>query len=96
MLQVRLADRLHKHCQQDQEEFDSLCTSICHSAVQVHEATVEAGAYPSPLNYYNFPKSVCTSVNEVRSHGTQVSAIKQKHGQGDDAWSVLLITHVPA
>jgi hypothetical protein len=27
---------------------------------------VEAGAYPSPLNYFNFPKSVCTSVNEVR------------------------------
>ncbi|KAL3143379.1 Microtubule-associated protein 1A [Trebouxia sp. C0009 RCD-2024] len=35
----------------------------------VHEATVEAGAYPSPLNYYNFPKSVCTSVNEVICHG---------------------------
>lgn len=33
--------------------------------VQVHDALVEAGAYPSPLNYYNFPKSVCTSVNEV-------------------------------
>ncbi|KAJ2355233.1 Methionine aminopeptidase 1, partial [Coemansia sp. RSA 2618] len=35
----------------------------------VHEATVERGAYPSPLNYYNFPKSVCTSVNEVVCHG---------------------------
>ena len=33
---------------------------------QVHEATVAKGAYPSPLNYFNFPKSVCTSVNEVR------------------------------
>ena len=32
---------------------------------QVHEATLEAGAYPSPLNYFSFPKSVCTSVNEV-------------------------------
>ena len=31
----------------------------------VHEATVEFGAYPSPMNYFNFPKSVCTSVNEV-------------------------------
>ncbi len=31
----------------------------------VHEATLAAGAYPSPYNYYNFPKSVCTSVNEV-------------------------------
>ncbi|MEW5297135.1 MAG: hypothetical protein WDW38_005957 [Sanguina aurantia] len=35
----------------------------------VHEATIERGAYPSPLNYYNFPKSVCTSVNEVICHG---------------------------
>ncbi|KAJ2166905.1 Methionine aminopeptidase 1 [Coemansia sp. RSA 1807] len=35
----------------------------------VHEATIERNAYPSPLNYYNFPKSVCTSVNEVICHG---------------------------
>ncbi|KAA3462164.1 Methionine aminopeptidase 1A-like protein [Gossypium australe] len=35
----------------------------------VHEATVAAGAYPSPLNYHFFPKSCCTSVNEVICHG---------------------------
>ncbi|KAJ2726366.1 Methionine aminopeptidase 1 [Coemansia sp. Benny D115] len=35
----------------------------------VHEATIERKAYPSPLNYYQFPKSVCTSVNEVVCHG---------------------------
>ena len=35
----------------------------------VHEATLERDCYPSPLNYYNFPKSVCTSVNEVICHG---------------------------
>lgn len=35
----------------------------------VHEATVERGAYPSPLGYRGFPKSVCTSVNEVITHG---------------------------
>lgn len=35
----------------------------------VHNATIERKAYPSPLNYYNFPKSVCTSVNEVVCHG---------------------------
>ena len=35
----------------------------------VHEATIERNAYPSPLNYYKFPKSVCTSVNEVICHG---------------------------
>lgn len=35
----------------------------------VHEETMKYNAYPSPLNYYNFPKSVCTSVNEVICHG---------------------------
>ncbi|GAB7366502.1 hypothetical protein MBLNU230_g8494t1 [Neophaeotheca triangularis] len=35
----------------------------------VHEACIERDAYPSPLNYCNFPKSVCTSVNEVICHG---------------------------
>ena len=27
---------------------------------RVHEFTIENEAYPSPLNYYSFPKSVCT------------------------------------
>lgn len=35
----------------------------------VHEAAIERDCYPSPLNYYEFPKSVCTSVNEVICHG---------------------------
>jgi methionyl aminopeptidase len=35
----------------------------------VHAATVARGAYPSPLNYCGFPKSVCVSVNEVICHG---------------------------
>ncbi|KAG9299970.1 hypothetical protein G9A89_009698 [Geosiphon pyriformis] len=35
----------------------------------VHEAAIERNSYPSPLNYYKFPKSVCTSVNEVICHG---------------------------
>jgi methionyl aminopeptidase len=35
----------------------------------VFEACMERGAYPSPLNYHSFPKSVCTSVNEVICHG---------------------------
>ncbi len=34
-----------------------------------HEATLERGGYPSPLNYRGYPKSVCTSVNEVICHG---------------------------
>jgi methionyl aminopeptidase len=35
----------------------------------VHEAIISAGAYPSPLNYAGFPKSLCSSVNEVVCHG---------------------------
>lgn len=35
----------------------------------VHEACIERDCYPSPLNYYQFPKSCCTSVNEVICHG---------------------------
>uniref|UniRef100_A0A182JYB7 Methionine aminopeptidase n=1 Tax=Anopheles christyi TaxID=43041 RepID=A0A182JYB7_9DIPT len=35
----------------------------------VHEACIERDCYPSPMNYYNFPKSCCTSVNEVICHG---------------------------
>lgn len=30
---------------------------------------IENGAYPSPLGYGGFPKSVCTSVNECICHG---------------------------
>jgi methionyl aminopeptidase len=40
----------------------------------VHEDTLKKGARPAPLNYRNgdsppFPKSICTSVNEVVCHG---------------------------
>ncbi len=35
----------------------------------VHRDTLEKGAVPAPLNYKGFPKSVCTSVNNVICHG---------------------------
>ncbi len=34
-----------------------------------HEFLVDRGAYPSTLGYKGFPKSLCTSVNEVVCHG---------------------------
>jgi methionyl aminopeptidase len=34
-----------------------------------HEETIRLGGYPSPLNYRGYPKSLCTSVNEVICHG---------------------------
>ncbi len=35
----------------------------------VHELTISMGGYPSTLNYHGYPKSLCTSVNEVICHG---------------------------
>jgi len=34
-----------------------------------HDAMVAAGSYPSTLNYRGYPKSLCTSVNEIVCHG---------------------------
>lgn len=41
------------------EELNQIC----------HDFITKNGAYPSPLNYHGFPKSVCTSLNEVICHG---------------------------
>lgn len=35
----------------------------------VHSKTIEMGGIPAPLNYEGYPKSVCTSINEVVCHG---------------------------
>lgn len=35
----------------------------------VYDYTTAHGAIPAPLNYEGFPKSVCTSINEVVCHG---------------------------
>ena len=37
--------------------------------IYVHDLCIERNSYPSPLNYMGYPKSVCTSVNEVICHG---------------------------
>jgi methionyl aminopeptidase len=34
-----------------------------------HASMIEHGAYPSTLGYRGYPKSVCTSINEVICHG---------------------------
>ena len=35
----------------------------------VHKMIISARAYPSPLGYKDFPKSICTSLNECAFHG---------------------------
>ena len=41
----------------------------------VHQMIIDNGAYPSPLGYGGFPKSVCTSVNECICHGIPDSRV---------------------
>ena len=42
-----------------------------------HDFIVERGAYPSTLGYKGFPKSCCTSLNEVICHGIPDSTVVQ-------------------
>ncbi|MEZ4814730.1 MAG: type I methionyl aminopeptidase [Bdellovibrionota bacterium] len=41
------------------DELDKLC----------YDFIIAAGATPSPLNYKGYPKSICTSINQVVCHG---------------------------
>jgi methionyl aminopeptidase len=43
--------------------------STNHLDVIVHDFLISNGAYPSTLGYRGFPKSCCTSVNEIICHG---------------------------
>jgi methionyl aminopeptidase len=42
-----------------------------------HQLYIERRAYPSPLNYHGYPKSLCTSANEVICHGIPDSRVIQ-------------------
>jgi methionyl aminopeptidase len=42
-----------------------------------HEYMCDHGAYPSTLGYRGFPKSLCTSINEVICHGIPDSTVLQ-------------------
>jgi len=57
----RVLRRVASHIAPDitTEELDQIC----------HEACIEEGGYPSPLNYNGYPKSLCTSINEIICHG---------------------------
>lgn len=35
----------------------------------VHEFIIKSDAYPSAIDFMHFPKSVCTSVNDIVAHG---------------------------
>jgi methionyl aminopeptidase len=40
-----------------------------HLDAVAHDAYLEEGGYPSTLGYRGYPKSLCTSVNEIVAHG---------------------------
>ena len=48
---------------------------ICHEYI-----TAELDAIPAPLNYHGFPRSICTSVNEVVCHGIPSDTKKLRSG----------------
>jgi len=52
------------------EEINNLC----------HEFIVKNRATPSPLNYHGFPKSICTSRNEIICHGIPSESDILKNG----------------
>ncbi|EZG46956.1 methionine aminopeptidase [Gregarina niphandrodes] len=67
--------RMRASCRIAREALD-LAHSMCKTGITpveiddaVHHFIVEHHGYPSPLNYYNFPKSCCISVNEIVCHG---------------------------
>ena len=46
----------------------------------VYQTTTSMGGIPAPLNYENFPKSVCTSVNSQVCHGIPSKKVILKEG----------------
>lgn len=70
-------ERMRKAAQLARQALDFACslaqqpqiTTTDEIDTQVHEFIIQHNAYPSPLNYAGFPKSMCSSVNEVICHG---------------------------
>ncbi|NND67319.1 MAG: type I methionyl aminopeptidase [Halioglobus sp.] len=48
---------------------------ICHEYI-----TGQLQAIPAPLNYHGFPRSICTSINDVVCHGIPSDTKKLKNG----------------
>ena len=46
----------------------------------VHEETIRHGGIPAPLNYEGYPKSVCTSIDQVVCHGIPSTDVVLQEG----------------
>ncbi|KAK8064456.1 methionine aminopeptidase [Apiospora phragmitis] len=75
ILDAKAQDGMRKVCKLAREVLDIVAAelkpgvSTDHLDEVCHKACIERNSYPSPLNYNFFPKSICTSVNEVICHG---------------------------
>ncbi|SBT30548.1 methionine aminopeptidase 1c, putative (METAP1c) [Plasmodium ovale wallikeri] len=64
-----------RNCSFVRELMDDVSYIVCEGIttndidVYVLNKCVNNGYYPSPLNYYFFPKSTCISINEILCHG---------------------------
>lgn len=60
-INIAILDRIEKeiHVGMPTEEIDKI----------VYQMSIDAGAVPAPLHYNDYPKSVCTSINEQVCHG---------------------------
>lgn len=58
----------------------------------VFEEAIKRDCYPSPLGYHGFPKSVCTSVNEVVCHGIP----DQRPLEDGDIVNIGELVHIPS
>ncbi|KAK8103513.1 methionine aminopeptidase 1 [Apiospora kogelbergensis] len=75
ILDAKAQEGMRKVCKLAREVLDIVAAelkpgvSTDHLDEVCHKACIERNSYPSPLNYNFFPKSICTSVNEVICHG---------------------------
>ncbi|KAI3325314.1 methionine aminopeptidase 1 [Xylariaceae sp. AK1471] len=75
LLDAKGQDAMRKVCRLSREVLDIVAAELRPGITTdyldevCHNACVERNSYPSPLNYSRFPKSLCTSPNEVVCHG---------------------------
>jgi methionyl aminopeptidase len=66
---------LRRACRQAAELLEHLAALVAPGVITdeldaaAHQECARRGVYPSTLNYHGYPKSICTSVNEVICHG---------------------------
>lgn len=66
---------IRKSCQLTKDTLDMVANRISEGITTneinewVHDFTISHGGVPAPLDYNGFPKSVCTSLNNVICHG---------------------------